>query len=153
MIFAQPPDRRQTREVAARRGQELAGRDDPWPPVLVGQPRRRVIRRARLADSQHSERELDRRAGPDPDVRVLVIARGAGQAEVVVDVDQAGQHPARRVGLGPPERISVGDHAVRNDQVPLLVVFDHACANGECVHEPVSTAVACDPACDGGRGV
>ena len=51
------------------------------------------------------------------------------------------------------DRSGVGDHAVRDDQIPLLVVFDHACANGESVHEPVSTAVACDPACDGGRGV
>jgi hypothetical protein len=144
---------RQAREVTVWRCQEPAGRDDPRPPVFPGQPRRRVIRRAGLEDSQHPEREFDRRAGPDPDVGVLVVARGAGQAEMVVDVDQAGQHPACRVGLGPPDRGGVGDHAVRDDQIPLLVVvFDHACANGQVLHplhEPVSTAVACDPACDG----
>jgi hypothetical protein len=67
---------------------------------------------------------------------------------MVVDVGQAGQHPARRVRLGPRDRIGVGDHAVRDDQVPLVVVFDHACANAKVFHEPVSTAVACDPACD-----
>jgi hypothetical protein len=27
------------------------------------------------------------------------------------------------------DRIGVGDHAVRDDQIPLAVVFDHACAN------------------------
>jgi hypothetical protein len=165
MIFAQPPDRsascwaadgnsaavtsRQTWEVTVWWCQEPAGRDDLWPPVLACQPRGGIIRRSGLTDSQHPEREFDRRAGPDPNVRVLLVPRGAGQAEVVMDVDQAGQHPARRVGLDPRDRMSVGDHAVHDDQIPLVVVFDHVCANEQALHEPVSTPVACDQACDG----
>jgi hypothetical protein len=94
-------------------------------------------------------REFDRRAGPDPNVHVLVVPRGAGQAEVVMDVDQAGQHPARRVELDPRDRMSVGDHAAHDDQIPLVVVFDHAYANEQALHGPVSTPVACDQACEG----
>jgi len=36
---------------------------------------------------------------------------------------------------GHPSSVSVSDHAVRDDQIPLVVVFDHACANEQALHE------------------
>jgi hypothetical protein len=58
------------------------------------------------------------------------------------------QEPADRDDVWPPV-LACQPHAVHDDQIPLVVVFDHVCANEQALHGPVSTPVACDKACDG----
>jgi hypothetical protein len=58
------------------------------------------------------------------------------------------QEPAGRDDLWLPV-LACQPHAAHDDQIPLVVVFDHAYANEQALHGPVSTPVACDQACDG----